>query len=65
MELYDPNVSLYRQLLGVSYEDIAKEYALTMIGLEPAHPMLFEHLKKLIPSYQDHLQGIINMGSAK
>jgi len=57
--------AIFLLLLGVSHEDIAKEYALTMIGLDPAHPMLFEHFKKLVPSYQDHLQGMINMGSAK
>jgi len=42
------------QLLGVSDEDIAKEYALTMIGIDPARPILLNaskrrfHLTKII-----------------
>jgi hypothetical protein len=51
--------------MGVSDEDIAKEYALTVIGIDPALPILFDRFKKTVPSYQDHVQGMINLGSAK
>ncbi|KAH7912036.1 protein-tyrosine phosphatase-like protein [Hygrophoropsis aurantiaca] len=55
---------LLLMMLGVSDEDIAKEYALTTIGLEPALPMIAARLAKS-QVFRDNQQGVINMGSSK
>jgi hypothetical protein len=39
-------------------EDIARDYALTRAGLEPARPALLEQFKDLIASHPDVANGL-------
>jgi hypothetical protein len=52
------------QLLGVSDEDIAKDYALTGLGLEPFAPILAARFEKH-PVFKLNWEGFLNMGSTK
>ncbi|KAH7928265.1 hypothetical protein BV22DRAFT_1030920 [Leucogyrophana mollusca] len=50
--------------LGASDEDIAKDYALTTVGLAPVLPMLAARYEKN-PIFQENWQGMLNMGSSR
>jgi len=50
--------------LGVSDEDIAKDYALTKFGLEPFAPILAARFEKQ-PVFKLNWEGLLSMGSAK
>lgn len=56
--------TLLRQLLGVSDEDIAKDYNLTEIGLEPLMPALIARFQKE-PRFRDNWEATLKMASAK
>ncbi|KAJ6593167.1 protein-tyrosine phosphatase-like protein [Mycena capillaripes] len=56
--------ALILMLLGVDDADITKDYALTSVGLEPAHEKFTARMMN-IPVFRDNLQGTINMGSSK
>ncbi|KAJ7198464.1 protein-tyrosine phosphatase-like protein [Mycena pura] len=51
-------------LLRVDDADIARDYALTTVGLDPARPMLAARLQK-VPVFQNNWEGAVNMGSSK
>ncbi|KAF8061508.1 protein-tyrosine phosphatase-like protein [Lyophyllum atratum] len=57
-------VALLLLLLGVSDADIAQDYSLTEIGLQPAIPQLSARMKK-IKVYADNWQGTANMARAR
>ena len=54
----------YLQLLGVADEDIAADYALTTIGLQPAFPLLAARFQK-DNVFRDNWKGTLSLGSAK
>ncbi|KAF8161799.1 protein-tyrosine phosphatase-like protein [Mycena galopus ATCC 62051] len=56
--------ALILMLVGVDDVDIKNDYALTTVGLEPAHEKLRLRLQS-IPVYRDNWQGAFNMGSSK
>ncbi|KIY63706.1 hypothetical protein CYLTODRAFT_432849 [Cylindrobasidium torrendii FP15055 ss-10] len=51
-------------VLGVSEEDIIKDYALTTDGLAPVLHMLIARFSK-IPAYSSNMEGTMNMGSSR
>ncbi|KDQ61027.1 hypothetical protein JAAARDRAFT_32025 [Jaapia argillacea MUCL 33604] len=56
--------ALVLKLLGVDNEDIAKEYSLTTIGLQPALPMLVARFQK-DPVFRDNMEATMKMAGAK
>ena len=54
----------YLQLLGVADKDIAADYALTTIGLQPAFPLLAARFQK-DNVFRDNWKGTLSLGSAK
>jgi hypothetical protein len=46
------------QLLGVPDEDIARDYALTRLGLEPSRLALLEEFKDLVASHAHVANGL-------
>ncbi|KAJ7072922.1 protein-tyrosine phosphatase-like protein [Mycena amicta] len=56
--------ALILMLLGVNDDDIAQDYALTTLGLEPARTILQARLQK-IPACVANMEGTMNMGSSK
>jgi len=52
------------QVLGVSPSDIAYDYALTEIGLQPAIPYMSARMRKE-PIYRDNWKGASNMARAR
>ena len=52
------------KLLGASDEDIAKDYGLTTIGLQPVLPLLSARLMK-DQVIKNNVVGATNMGTAK
>ncbi|TCD64550.1 hypothetical protein EIP91_003988 [Steccherinum ochraceum] len=55
--------ALYLALIGVSDEDIVKDYALTTYGLVPALPVLNAHFASQ-KVFQDNWTGAINLGKS-
>jgi len=49
--------------LGVSDEEIAKDYALTTVGLEPARPLLVARFQAQ-EVFRDNWTGTLNMGAS-
>ncbi|KAJ6488237.1 protein-tyrosine phosphatase-like protein [Mycena vitilis] len=56
--------ALILMLLGVDDADIAKDYALTTVGLQPALEKFAARMQS-IPVFQANWQGATNMGSSK
>ena len=56
--------AMYLQLLGVADEEIAADYALTTIGLQPAFPLLAARFQK-DNVFRDNWKGTLSLGSAK
>ncbi|THH12521.1 hypothetical protein EW146_g7615 [Bondarzewia mesenterica] len=56
--------ALFLKLLGVSDEDIAKDYSLTEIGLEPMMPILIARFRNA-PVFKDNWEATLKMTSAK
>ena len=54
----------YLQLLGVADEDIAADYVLTTIGLQPTFPLLAARFQK-DNVFRDNWKGTLSLGSAK
>ena len=52
------------QLLGVPDEQIAADFALTTIGLQPAFPLLAERFMA-VPAFRDNWKGTLNLGAAR
>ncbi|KAJ7133693.1 protein-tyrosine phosphatase-like protein [Mycena crocata] len=52
-------------LLGVSDDDIIKNYALTAVGLEPYLPLLIERFKQQVTGQFDDWEGAMKMASAR
>ena len=52
------------QLAGVDDESIARDYALTRVGREPAREMVMERLSK-VPFFQANAEGALNMLSSR
>ncbi|TFK75382.1 hypothetical protein BDN72DRAFT_832249 [Pluteus cervinus] len=57
-------VALLLLLLGVSDDDIIKDYSLTTLGLRPALPHLIARYEKQ-PIFRDNPTGTINMGKSE
>lgn len=53
-----------RQLAGVDDETIARDYALTRVGREPAREMVMARLAKM-PFFQANAEGALNMLSSR
>ncbi|KAH8107077.1 tyrosine phosphatase family-domain-containing protein [Cristinia sonorae] len=56
-------VALFLKLLGVSDEDIAKDYALTTPGLAPILPILTAKAQS-VPVFRENWDGVVNMGKS-
>ncbi|KAH9841651.1 protein-tyrosine phosphatase-like protein [Rhodofomes roseus] len=56
--------ALILSFLGVSDEDIIKDYTLTTVGLQPALPLLVARFEKE-QVYRDNRAGTLNMANAK
>ena len=54
----------FAKLLGASDEDVAKDYGLTTIGLQPVLPLLSARLMK-DQVIKNNVVGATNMGTAK
>ena len=48
----------------MSDEDIASDYALTTIGLQPVFPLLAARFQA-VPAFRDNWQGTLNLGTAR
>lgn len=53
-----------QQLAGVDDEAIARDYALTRVGREPARAMVMERLAK-VPFFASNTEGALNMLSSR
>ncbi|KAH9910789.1 protein-tyrosine phosphatase-like protein [Epithele typhae] len=50
-------------LLGARNQDITSDYTLTMVGLQPALPLLAKRFQAL-PAFRDNWKGTLSLGSA-